>query len=191
MTTKPLTKPEDTGEPMRGSVHEAAVERLIELAADEKPAAKPGELLALEAPKGGDRSSMWKALGQLKAVLPYLSRLLPLIDARFLPLLELVGAGHTHNAGVSKEIREGVAGLQTDQRELRTSVQNQALEIEQLEAQVTQLREAFEMKNLEHATLIENVTALGRLVRWMGAGLAVLLVLLSLICGVLLARFRH
>jgi hypothetical protein len=191
MTTKPLTKPEDTREPMQGSAHEAAVERLIELAAEEKAAAKHGELEAPEAPKGGDRSSMGKALGQLKAVLPYLSRLLPLIDARFLPLLELVGVGRTHNTGLSKEIREDVAGLQFDQRELRTSVQNQALEIEQLEAQVAQLREAFERKTLEHATLIENVAALGRLVRWMGAGLAVLLVLLSLICGVLLARFRH
>lgn len=191
MTTKPLTKPEDTREPMQGSAHEAAVERLIELAAEEKATAKPGKLVAPEAPKGGDRSSMGKALGQIKAALPYLSRLLPLIDARFLPLLELVGVGHTHNAGVSKEIREDVAGLQIDQRELRTSVQNQALEIEQLEAQVAQLREAFESKTLEHATLIENVATLGRLVRWMGAGLAVLLVLLSLICGVLLARFRH
>jgi hypothetical protein len=90
-----LTKLGRSREPGRGGERESAVDRLIELASDEKPAVKPAEMLALEELKESDTNAMWKTLLQLKSVLPYVSRLLPLLD--------LIGVGHTQNTGLSKE----------------------------------------------------------------------------------------
>jgi hypothetical protein len=180
-------------EPARSSARESAVDRLIELASDEKPAAKPAampaaEMLALDEPKDADPNAMWKALLQLKSVIPYVSRLLPLLDARLLPLLDLIGLGHGQNTGLSKELRENVTGIQTGQRELRVAVQDQALEIKRLEDQLSRLREATEKNNFEHAELVEDVKSIGSLIRAVGAGLAILLVVLILMVGALLAH---
>jgi hypothetical protein len=169
-------------EPARSSARESAVDRLIELAADKKPDAKPTEMLALEEPKESDANAMWKALLQLKSVLPYISR--------FAPLLDLIGMGasQAQNAGLSKELRESVSGVETSQREVRLAVQDQALAISRLEDQVTRLRESSEKNNFEHAELVEDVKSIGNLIRVVGAGLAILLVVLILMVGALLAH---
>jgi hypothetical protein len=169
-------------QPGPSPARESAVDRLIELASDEKPAARPAEMVALEEPKDSDANAMWKALLQLKSVLPYISR--------FAPLLDLIGAGlgQAQNAGVSKELRENVTSIQTSQREIRLAVQDQALEIKRLEDQISRLREAAEKNNFEHAELVEDVKSIGSLIRAVGAGLAVLLVVLILMVGALLAH---
>jgi hypothetical protein len=164
-------------EPVRGSVRESAVDRLIELASDEKTSSRNTEM-ALEEPK--DPNAMWKALLQLKSVLPYVSR--------FLPLLELIGVGQAQNTGISKELRENVTSIQTSQREVRVAVQDQSLEIKRLEDQITRLRETSEKNNFEHAELVEDVKSIGSLIRAVGAGLAILLVVLILMVGALLSH---
>src|ERR1700753_3003720 len=89
----------------------SAVDRLIELAADKKPSAAStpsGELVAVAdilpetemtripepgshiEPKDADESAMWKVFLQFKSVLPYVSRLLPLLD---------LGIGQAQNSG--------------------------------------------------------------------------------------------
>jgi hypothetical protein len=182
-----MTKLGRSRESGRGSAHESAVDRLIELASDAKPSAKPAEMLALEEPKDSDQNAMWKALLQLKTILPYVSR--------FLPLLDLIGVGQAQNAGLSKEVRDNVTSIQSGQREMRLAVQDQALEIKRLEDQIARLRETSEKNNFEHAELVEDVKSIGSLVRAVGAGLAILLVILILMVGVLLAhagpRFAH
>jgi hypothetical protein len=167
-------------EPVRGSVRESAVDRLIELASDEKTSSRNTEMLALEEPKDSDPNAMWKALLQLKSVLPYVSR--------FLPLLELIGVGQAQNTGISKELRENVTSIQTSQREVRVAVQDQSLEIKRLEDQITRLRETSEKNNFEHAELVEDVKSIGSLIRAVGAGLAILLVVLILMVGALLSH---
>jgi hypothetical protein len=160
-------------------------------ASDGKSAARPVQALALVETKNSDRSSMWKALQQLKAVLPYLSKLLPLLDARVLPLLEIVGLGHAQqNAGLSlsKELREDVTGLQGGQHDIRLALQDQALEIKRLEDEIALLRQASEKNAAAHATLVEDVRSIGAWVRGIGAGLAVLLVVLIAMAGALLLR---
>jgi hypothetical protein len=174
------TKPERPREPRRNAQHESAVDRLIELASDAKPAAKPAGALALKEPKDSDQNGMWKALLQLKALLPYASRLLP--------LLEIVGVSLPQNSGPFKELRESVAGIQTGQRELRLALQDQTLEIKRLEEEIVRLREASEKAALEQAGLIKDVKSIGALLRFTVAGLAVLLIALLATVGALFAH---
>jgi hypothetical protein len=180
-----------TTKPGRSGGHEAAVDRLIELASDAKARPAPARALVIEEPKLADRGSMWKALAQLKAVLPYLSRLLPLLDARILPLLEMVGMAHPQNSAQLKELQEGVGGVQSGQRELRLALQSQAVEIKRLEDEVAQLREASMKTSHAQAGLIEDVHSVRSLVRLVGSGLVILLVVLIVMVGALLTRHGH
>ncbi|GGG98363.1 hypothetical protein [Silvibacterium dinghuense] len=192
------------------TARETAVDRLIELASDDPSSGKRGagdDLLegrldphlaieeSREAEASQDPHALARALTQLKAIVPFLTRLAPLLDARFLPLLELLGMGHgqqnqQQNLAATRELREGVTGLQSGQRDLRLTLQSQAVEIQRLEDQVSRLREAAEKTNLEHSELVEDVKSLGSLVRTVGAALAVLLVILILMVGLLLAKLH-
>jgi hypothetical protein len=178
------------------SAGNSAVDRLIELASDRKPATKQTEVLALNEPnlsenrgepfnsepKDADESAMWKVLLQFKSVLPYVSRLLPLLD---------LGIGQAQNAGVSNELRQNVTSIQTSQRDVRIAVQDQALQLKRVEDQLTRMREASEKNVYEQTELVEDVKSIGNLVRAVGAGLAVLLVILILMVGALLAHVSH
>ncbi|MFT4114227.1 hypothetical protein [Silvibacterium sp.] len=149
-----------------------------------------GSHLAIEeAPEAQDPHALSKALHQLKAIVPFLTRLAPLLDARFLPLLEMLGLGHgQQNQAANRELRDGVTGIQAGQKDLRVALHSQALEIQRLEDQVSRLRDAAEKTNLEHSELVEDVKSLSSVVRTIGAALAVLLVILILMVGLLLAR---
>jgi hypothetical protein len=157
------------------SAHEAAVSRLIALASEEKP--QPNTALALEAPKESGRNSMWKILLQLKPLLPYLTRMLP--------LLELVGAGQQQNAGLTHELRESVSSMQARQSGLRNAIDDQSLQLKQLEDQLLRTRELTEKANLLLAGKIES---LSKQMWIIGSALAVLLVILIVMVGVILTH---
>lgn len=182
------------------STHEPAADPVTEPASDRKSAAKPVQALALAETRktetvdaktrDSDRSSMWKTLQQFKGVLPYLSRLLPLLDARILPLLDLVGLGHAQNSGLSlslsKDLREDVTSIQGSQQDIRVALQDQSLEIKRLEDEIALLRQAAEKNAVEHARLVEDVKSVAAWVRASAAGLAILLLVLIVMVGVLL-----
>jgi hypothetical protein len=189
-----------TTDKMKTSRESTPADPVPEPASDRKSAAKPVQALALAETRktetvdaetrGSDRSSMWKTLQQLKGVLPYLSRLLPLLDARILPLLDLVGLGHAQNSGLSlslsKELREDVTSIQGGQNDIRLALQDQSLEIKRLEDEIALLRQAAEKNAVEHARLVEDVKSVAAWVRATGAGLAILLLVLIVMVGVLL-----
>jgi hypothetical protein len=158
--------------------HEAAVTRLIELASEEK--SQPNTALALEAPKESGRNSMWKILLQLKPLLPYLTRMLP--------LLELVGAGQQQNVGLTRELRESVSTMQASQSDLRTAIDDHSLQLKQMEEQLIRTRELTEKSNLLVAGKIET---LSKQMWIIGAALAALLLVLIAMVGVVLAHILH
>jgi hypothetical protein len=185
----------------------SAVDRLIELAGDVKPSPAPSsvsEIVALSdlgvektseatringeeshiEPKDADESAMWKVFLQFKSVLPYVSRLLPLLD---------IGLGHVQqqNSGVSQEMRQGVTSIQVAQRETRVTLQDQGVQLKRVEDQLSRMREASEKNAFEHAELVEDVKSLSNMVRVIGAGLAILLVVLILMVGALLTHVSH
>jgi hypothetical protein len=167
---------------------EAQIDRLIALASEPAQLAKREEATALAGVQDSGQKSMWKSLSQLKGVLPYVSKLLPLLDARFLPLLELLGAGHGQGAALTKEMHEGLLSLQTAQRELVAAVREQTLDVKALEDQIVQLRENYERNLQDQEVLARDMRSMGSLIRAVGAGLAVLLVIVILMLGALLAR---
>jgi cell division protein FtsX len=118
----------------------------------------------------------------MKAVLPYISRLLPLLD---------LGLGHAQSSSATNELRENVTALQSTQRDLRVSVQDQTLQLKRVEENLTRMREVSEKNAFEHAELVEDVKSIGNLVRVVGAGLAILLIVLILMVGALLAHVSH
>jgi hypothetical protein len=154
------------------------VDRLIELASDNRPA----EILTPEEARNSKENPMWKVLLQLKPLLPHLARLLPLLG------IEL---GSPQNAGLSNELRQTVARIQAIQSNVNTAVQDQSLQLKSLEEELTRLRVASEKQTAAQTELLGGVQALARLVRAAAVGFGVLLVALLVMTGVLLAHVAH
>jgi len=156
----------------------ANVDRLIELASDDKPA----DILSPEEAKDSKGKPMWKILLQLKPFLPYLTRLVPLLD---------IGLGPVQNAGLSNEVRQTMTKIQTVQREVSVTMQDQSLQLKRLEEELIRLREASDRHTLTQAELADALESIAKLVRLVGIGLAILLGTLIVMTGVLLVRIAH
>jgi hypothetical protein len=120
--------------------------------------------LALEKTQKGAPRSMWELLLQLRVLLPYLTRLLPLLDP---------GLRSTPDLG---ELTKGIAGLQNGSRDLEVQARNQALQLERIEQQMSRLRVAHENSIEESRKLLEEV----RLLRSWMLGIAVVMFVLLL-----------
>lgn len=176
------------------SGHASEIDRLIQLASEEKPERQSAERAAQLVtvpdpkidskvePKNREENAMWNALLQLKVLLPYLSRLLPLLG---------VELGHAQNSSFTNELREDVNGMRTAQRDLQGSIQEQTLQLKRVEEQLVRVREASEKNAREHAELVEDVKSIGNLVRVVAAGLGILLVVLIVMVGILMAHMLH
>jgi hypothetical protein len=83
------------------------------------PAAESGiPPLSLEKVEKGSHRSMWEILLQLRGLLPYLGRLLPLLD----PGMSKPGPDLT-------ELTSGIAAMQTSSRDLEVQARNQAFQL--------------------------------------------------------------
>jgi hypothetical protein len=160
--------------------HESAVDRLIELASDSKPQSEavhepnPASQEILVPPteaKEFANDPMWKTLMQFKGLLPYVARLLPLLD---------LNGGHTQTTSltISTELKKDVTDLQTTQRDLRVAMQDQTLQLKRFEEQLVRVREASEKSSFESSELVEDIKSMHALVRNMAISLGVLLLAL-------------
>ena len=109
--------------------------------------------LSLEKAEKGSHRSMWELLLQLRVLLPYLARLLPLLDK-----------GLLKTAPDLSELTKGIAGIQTGSRDLEVQARNQALQLERIEQQMGRLRVAHENSIDDNRRL---QAALASLRRWM------------------------
>jgi hypothetical protein len=173
--------------------HEVAGDRLIEIAQRKTPAAESksttGEVPVAEVKK--PRASLLESLGKLKPLLPILSGSLRMVDHGAVQALSHVigmaaGAGAASSAA-QKEHDQALAEIQSTHRELHLQVQDQTVEMQRIEDQLLLLRQTAERNAAE---LVKNVTALSKLVRATGAGLAILLVILITLIILLLAHHR-
>jgi hypothetical protein len=114
-----------------------------------EPATQPAQpSLALEKTQKGAPRSMWELLLQLRVLLPYLTRLLPLIDRGF-------------SAGPDlSEVTKGMAEVRTSGRDLEVQARNQALQLERIEQQMSRLRVAQENSIEESRQLLAEVRLL-------------------------------
>lgn len=144
------------------------IDRLIELASDEKSgapilasdAANPIHSLSLEDRKD-PRPSMWRVLMQLRVLLPYLAKVLPLVERS---LLGTNITGHAAPTIDTTKLDRGIAGVSEAQRDLNTAVKAQTADIHLLQEQVTLLTKSVERDLLLNDEIAASLTSLRKLV---------------------------
>jgi hypothetical protein len=129
------------------------------------PVAEPkSPSLALEKPEKG--RSMWELLMQMRVLLPYLARLLPLLDG-----------GAAKPSTDIRALQQSVNEMQTGNRNLEVQARNQALQMERMEAQMAGLRTAHENAAEETRKVYDEIRTLRRLLLGMGILTLVLLLI--------------
>jgi hypothetical protein len=167
------------------------IDRLIELASDEKPRAAveadalPQHSLSLENQKDSG-PSMWRILIQLRVLLPYLAKVLPLLERS---LLGTNITGHAAPTIDTSNLDRGIAEVGEAQRDLKTAVKAQTGELHLLQEQVAALTKSFEKNLLLNDEIAVSLSALRKLVT---ISVWVIFVLLALLIGlVVFAIFAH
>jgi hypothetical protein len=175
--------------PAKASAEYPHVDRLIELGSDKDD--KDSEDPTPPDSREPREKSLWKLLLQLRPFLPYLTRLVPVLDVVAAPL---------QNAGMASDVRKAVAQsmadatakLESTQRELRTALTSaldqQTLQLKRLDEELTRLRQASEKVATAQADVVRDLDRLGKLARLYVAGLGVMLLALIVMTGVLLAH---
>ncbi len=110
---------------------------------------------------------MWELLLQLRVLLPYLARIVPLLDR-----------GLLKGSPDITELTKGMAEMQNGSRDLEVQARNQALHLERIEQQMASLRVAHENGIEESRKLSSEIRSLRS---WLLA-MAILLVVLLLVC---------
>jgi hypothetical protein len=144
------------------------IDRLIELASDEKPRSSAvvseGEnsvhSLSLEDQKD-PRPSMWRVLIQLRVLLPYLAKVLPLVERGLLGTNVL---GQATPAIDTSNLDRGIAGVGEAQRDLNTAVKAQTVETHLLRDEVATLAKSVEKDLLLNEEIAASLTSLRKLV---------------------------
>ena len=133
--------------------------------------------LSLEKAEKGSHRSMWELLLQLRVLLPYLARLVPLLDRGLL------------KAGPDlSEVTKGIAGIQDGSRDLEVQARNQALQLERIEQQMGRLRVVHE-NSIEDSRRLQ--TEIRSLRRWMMAMAIAIVVLLLATFGMVAFLVTH
>lgn len=125
-----------------------------------EPAVPP---LLLEKAEKGSHRSMWELLLQLRVLLPYLARLVPLLDR-----------GLLKSPPDSPELSKGIIEMRTGQRDLEVQARNQALQLERIEQQMGRLRVVHENSIEESRRLFADLRSLRHWLITMSVVIAVL-----------------
>jgi len=153
----------------------------------------PGRTLATAAAPAAtadDSSSSQRAMALLKQAVPFVQKLLPLIDGNFGTAISNLLSPRQHPAGPPPNVdltpvQNQISDLQMQHNELRGTVQEQTTGIKRVEDQLEMVREATDRNTLEQQELIEDLKAMGNKVNMFAVTLSALL-LLSLVLNVIL-----
>ncbi len=122
-----------------------------------------------------------KTLMRLGAVLPWVARILPMLEAT-----AATAGNEQQKTGLTQEVRNEVSGLQMVQYEIRTAVQEHSTQLRRMEEQLGRLRDSVGLEDNED--LADTVRTTAKLVRWVGIGLGGLVLALIVMVIVLLSR---
>jgi hypothetical protein len=175
---------------MNRKTSEATLDRLIELASEEKPVEHHGEtnsqghtnLEAVpvfgETPRELEHNPMWQSLLQFRVLLPYVSRLLEM--------------SHTEpSPAISAELKHSMGELVSSQRELKLAMEDQVLHMKHLEEEMARAKALNERNVTENLEIVEDVRAVQSTVKKAATSVGVLLaVLIGLIIWLLVRGFR-
>ena len=168
------------------------IDRLIELASDEKPRAAvltvdapPEHSLSLENQKDSG-PSMWRVLIQLRVLLPYLAKVLPLVERS---LLGTNITGHAAPTIDTSSLDRGIAGVGEGQRDLKTALNGQTAELHLLQERVAALTRSVEKELLVNEEIAASLASMRKLLT---TSVWVIFVLLAGLIGlVAYAIFGH
>lgn len=150
----------------------------------------PGRGLSNSGAFEGEHSSgMQWAMSAFKQAVPFLQRLLPLIDGNIATAVANLIATRPHTPPPAprvdlQPIETGLTELQTQHRDLRTQLLEQNTSLKKVEDQLEMVREATDRNTLEQQELIEDLKAVTGKVN-----LFALLLLSLLVISVLLNLF--
>jgi hypothetical protein len=133
--------------------------------------------LSLEKAEKGSHRSMWELLLQLRVLLPYLARIVPLLDR-----------GLLKGSPDITELSKGIAEMQNGSRDLEVQARNQALQLERIEQQMARLRVVHENDMEESRRLSSEIRSLRS---WLFAMAILLVVLLLVSVGLLTFLVIH
>jgi hypothetical protein len=149
--------------------------------------ANPSQVAPIDIPSGVQR-----AVSAIRAALPFVQRILPLLDGNIGTAVSNLLSPH-HRLPPSPPppppvnlapIEDGLAELQTQHRELRNQVVEQNSSLKRVEDQLEMVREATDRNTLEQQELLEDLKGVGNklnLFALIAMGLLALSVLLNII----------
>lgn len=168
------------------------------LAAQSAPPApaSPGPALVSQskAPTpAGPPSGFQRAVGALRVALPFVQRILPLLDGNFTTAVSNVLTPPPPPAPPAPKvnlapIEEGLADLNTKHLELRERIAEQNSSLKRVEDQLEMVREATDRNTLEQQELLEDLKSVGNKINVVAA-IAIGLLAISLLVNV--ALFMH
>jgi hypothetical protein len=135
-------------------------------------------------------SGVQRAINAIRAALPFVQRILPLLDGNIGTAMGNMLAPHHHAPTPPPPvnlapIEDGLANLQAQQRELRDQVLEQNSSLKRVEDQLEMVREATDRNTLEQQELLEDLKVVGNKVN-LFAVIALVLLAVSVIVNVVL-----
>jgi len=160
------------------------------------PAAPP----QLPAPPAPESTGMQRAVRALRSAVPYVQKILPLLDGNFATALANILGPHQHQHAAPpppqppvnlEPITLSLNELRNQQRDLRVQIVDQNSSLKRVEDQLEMVREATDRNTLEQQELIEDLKAVGNKVN-MFALIAVGLLTASILLNIVLyLRLHH
>jgi hypothetical protein len=139
-------------------------------------------------------SGIQRVVNAVRASLPFIQRILPLLDGNVGTVVSNLMAPHAspiHRPAPPKPpvnlapLEEGISSLQTQQLELRTQIADQNTSLKRVEDQLEMVREATDRNTLEQQELLEDLKNIGNKVN-IFAMVALLLLVVSVMVNVIL-----
>lgn len=166
MVTAPVTPhPRAVGSPLpRGSVRRPAHAQEDAEGMQLAPP-PPGRAPAgTEASAHDSASSVQRAVNAIRAFVPFVQRVLPLLDGNIATAVANVLAPHAQPPAPPVDLaplEDSVTALETQHRELRDQIVEQNTSLKRVEDQFEMVREATDRNTLEQQELMEDIKAVG------------------------------
>jgi hypothetical protein len=146
----------------------------------------PADNTPLDIPSGIQR-----VINAVRASLPFIQRILPLLDGNVGTVVSNLMAPPSHRPAPAPPpvnlapLEEGITSLQAQQHELRTQIADQNTSLKRVEDQLEMVREATDRNTLEQQELLEDLKGITNKVN-IFAMVALLLLVVSVMVNVIL-----
>jgi hypothetical protein len=120
---------------------------------------------------------MWRVLLQLRVLLPYLAKVLPLVERG------LLGTNITGQAASvdTSHFDRGIAATQAAQRDMSSALASQSADIKLLQEQLTSLSDSLERQSARQQEIAAAISSLTQIVKtWAWIFVVLLLILIGL-----------